>query len=117
MSAAELLDGFPPSVAPCSRKSYKKNVNKSCIVAYLVQQKLLRQTYWGFEEIFDMLFSFLQFILPFFHFILHFHNTSQHNKIFLECCSPKQVNGVFYRSHLIRICVLRFYGVICTKSL
>ena len=53
------------------KKSYKKNVNKSYIVAYLVQQKFLWQTYLSFEEIFDIPFSFL-------HFILHFHNTSLH---------------------------------------
>ena len=69
MSTAELLDTFHLSVSP--EKSYKKNVNKSYIVAYLVQQKFLWQTYLSFEEIFDIPFSFL-------HFILHFHNTSLH---------------------------------------
>ena len=41
MSTAELLDTFHPSMALRSRKSHKKNVNKSYITAYLVQQKFL----------------------------------------------------------------------------
>ena len=119
MSTAELLDTFHASVALCSRKSYKKNVNKSSIVAYLVQQNFLWQTYLSFEEIFDIPFSFLHLILRFFYFILDFHNKStrfHNNEIFLGCNSPKQVNRVFYRNHLIRVCALRFYDIIYTNS-